>query len=104
MIIYFVLHWVKSVSRVTFKSYRIKSFESFPAKVQEQHFVKRVRSWSFSGTYFPAFGLNTEIYIVNLCIYQMRENTEHENSKYGLISRDVVIVNWLENTRRTCSF
>ena len=23
---------------------------------------------SFSGTYFPAFGLNTEIYSVNLCI------------------------------------
>ena len=30
--------------------------------------VKIVRIWSFSGPYFPVFGLNTEIYSVNLRI------------------------------------
>ena len=30
--------------------------------------VKRVRIRSFSGQYFPTFGLNTEIYSINLCI------------------------------------
>ena len=32
------------------------------------HYVKSVRIRSFSGQYFPAFRLNTEIYFVNLCI------------------------------------
>ena len=32
------------------------------------HFVKSVRIRSFSGPYFPAFGLNTEIYSVSLRI------------------------------------
>ena len=30
--------------------------------------MKSVRIWNFSGPYFPAFGLNTEIYTVNLRI------------------------------------
>ena len=30
--------------------------------------MKTVSNWSFSGPYFPAFGLNTEIYYVNLFI------------------------------------
>ena len=29
-------------------------------------------SWVFSGPYFPAFGLNTEVYQVNLCIQSKR--------------------------------
>ena len=37
--------------------------------------VKRVRVRSFSGPYFPAFGLNTEIHSVSLRIH----------SKYGKI-------------------
>ena len=28
----------------------------------KHHYVKSVRIWSFSGPYFPAFGLNTERY------------------------------------------
>ena len=32
------------------------------------HCVKSVRIRSFSGSYFPAFGLNTERYGVSLCI------------------------------------
>ena len=30
--------------------------------------VKSVRIWSFSGPYFPSFGLNTEKYFASLCI------------------------------------
>ena len=30
--------------------------------------VKSVRIWSYSGPYFPAFGLNTERYSVSFCI------------------------------------
>ena len=32
------------------------------------HCVKSVRIWNFSGTYFPAFRVNTERYSVSLCI------------------------------------
>ena len=32
------------------------------------HYLKSVRIQSFSGPYVPAFGLNTKIYRVNLCI------------------------------------
>ena len=32
------------------------------------HCVKSVRTWSFSGPYFPAFELNTERYGVSPCI------------------------------------
>ena len=31
-------------------------------------FVQSIRIGSFSGPYFPAFGLNTEMYFVNFCI------------------------------------
>ena len=34
----------------------------------DEHCVKGVRIWSFSGSYFPEFGLNTERYSVFLCI------------------------------------
>ena len=33
-----------------------------------QHYVDSNRIWSFSGPYFPIFGLNTKIYRVNLRI------------------------------------
>ena len=41
-----------------------------------------VRIWSFSGSYFPAFGLNTEKYGVSL-----REDTDQKNSESGHFSR-----------------
>ena len=47
--------------------------------------VKSVRIWSFSGPYFPAFGLNQgEIHSV-----RMRENTEQKNSQYAHFSRSL---------------
>ena len=39
-----------------------------PMRCTHKHCLKSIRTWSFSGLYFPAFGLNTEIYFVNLGI------------------------------------
>ena len=36
--------------------------------IELNHCVKSVRIWSYSGPYFPAFGLNTERYSISLCI------------------------------------
>ena len=54
----------------------------------------RIRS--FSGVYFPAFGLNTGIrteYVFGLSIspylVQMRENTDQKNPEYGHFERNV---------------
>ena len=41
------------------------------------HSVKSFRIRSYSGPYFPAFGLNTERYAA------LRENTDQKNSEYG---------------------
>ena len=46
--------------------------------------VKRVRIESFSGPYFPAFGLNTERYYVSLGIqFEFWESKDQKNSAYG---------------------
>ena len=52
---------------------------------------------SFSGPYFPSFGLNTKRYGVSLrkrygvspYAVRMRENTEQKNSEHGHFSRSV---------------
>ena len=44
--------------------------------VTEFHCVKSVHIWSYSGLYFPAFGLNTN----------------QNNSKYGLFLRSVLLL------------
>ena len=42
----------------------------------------------FSGLYFPVFGLNTDIYFVNLCInYGCRKIRTRKNSVFGHFSR-----------------
>ena len=43
--------------------------------------VKSVRIGSYSGPYFPAFGLNTERY--SPYSVRMRENADQNNSEYG---------------------
>ena len=46
--------------------------------------VKIVRIQSFSGSHFPAFGVNTEFYSVNLRIQsECRKMRTKKNSKYG---------------------
>ena len=56
----------------------------------ELHCVKCVQIWSFSGAYFPAFGLNTERYEVSLCIQsECGKIWTRENSVFGHISHSV---------------
>ena len=44
--------------------------------------------WVISGPYFPVFGVNTEIYFVNLCIqYEYRKIRTRKNSIFGHSSR-----------------
>ena len=53
------------------------------------HCLKSVRIWSFSGPYFPEFGLNTERYCLSLSLclssrsVRMRDNMDQKNSEYG---------------------
>ena len=51
------------------------------------HCVKSVRIRSFPGSYFPAFGPNTESESVSTHSVRMRENTDQKNSEYGHSSR-----------------
>ena len=52
------------------------------------HCVKSVRIRSFSGSYCPAFGLNTEINSVNLRIQsKCGKITDQKNFEYGHFSR-----------------
>ena len=46
--------------------------------------MKRVGTRSFSGPYFPAFGLNTERY------WKIRENADQKNPKYRHFPRSVI--------------
>ena len=61
------------------------------------HYVKSVQIRSFPGPYFPIFGLNTEIYGINLCI----------QSEYGNIRTRKKLRIWILFTqcgRETSSF
>ena len=52
------------------------------------HSVKSVHIWSFSGLYFPAFGLNMERYFVSLRIQsKCGKIRARKNSEYGQFSR-----------------
>ena len=56
--------------------------------------VKSVRVRSFSGPYFPVFGLNTDCarvsFLIKHSLYsvRMRENTDKKNFEYGHFSRN----------------
>ena len=53
-----------------------------------KHCVKSVQIRSFSGPYFPAFGMNPEIYSVNHCIHSKCEKVwTRKNSVFGHFSR-----------------
>ena len=60
--------------------------------MEKYHCVKSVRIRSFSGPYFPAFGLNMDRYRVSLQnSVRMRENTDQDNSEYGHFSRSEML-------------
>ena len=50
------------------KRVSVEFFNEFWKFNKEWDYVKSVRIWSFSGPYFPLFGLNKEIYGVNIRI------------------------------------
>ena len=62
--------WNKVMQKVEFEFNPIRiileekslQLERNKKNILERHYVKSVRIWSFSGPYFPAFGLNTERY------------------------------------------
>ena len=63
-----------SVTKIKNKKHVIvKNFNS-------EHCIKSVRIQSFSGSYLPAFRLNTEIYRVNLRIQSECGNTDQKSS------------------------
>ena len=51
------------------------------------HCIKSVRIRSYSGPYFPAFGLNSDIRSISPYSGRMWENTDQNNSEYGHFSR-----------------
>ena len=66
----------------------------FLNELRFRHCVKSVRIRSYSGPYFPGFGLNTERYKVSqrsISPYSVRmwENTDQNNSEYEHFSRSV---------------
>ena len=64
--------FIKTLNEINKKTFRGSSYtELFYIDFRVwnyMHCLKSVRIRSFSGPYFPAFELNTEIYRVNLCI------------------------------------
>ena len=56
------------------------------ANFHSSHCLKSVRFRSFSGQYFPAFGLNTDISLYSV---RMRKNTNQKNSEYRYVLRSV---------------
>ena len=55
-----------------------------------------VRTWSFSGPYFPAFGSNTERHGVSLHFSPNAGKTDQKNSEYGHFSRNNGNINILK--------
>ena len=82
-----VKNWVIQSEWVYLKQYILQWCIAFLEDLfYNQHFVKSARIRSYSGPYFPAFGLNTERYSVSLCIQhsvRILENADQNNSEYG---------------------
>ena len=62
------------------------------------HYMKSICIKSFSGLYFHAFRLNTEIFRISPYSVRMRENADQKNSEYGRFCA----VNTLENVAALC--
>ena len=66
---------------------------------QDKHYVKSIQIRSFSGPYFPAFGLNIEIYGVNLRIQsEYRKIRTRKNSVFGHFSRSGIFARYAYRT------
>ena len=64
----------------------VKCYRKTSSLIGKLNSVKSVHIWSYSGPYFPAFGLNTERCIspYSFCMW---EYTDQNNSEYGHFSR-----------------
>ena len=72
---------------------KIKNMADWWYSVKPFHCEKSLLILSFFGLYFPAFGMTTEIYSVNLRIKSKWENTDKKNSEYGhILPRDQKII------------
>ena len=57
--------------------------------------MKSARIWSFSGLYFPVFGLNTERPAAFLRIQsEYGKSTDQKDSEYGHFSRSAINAVW----------
>ena len=70
----------------------------------DQHWVKNVHFQSFSGPYFPAVRLNTDIYSVNLHIQSGCRKIRTNNSKYGHFSRSASVLKYGLKARKGFNF
>ena len=69
------------------------------------HCVKSVQIRSYSGTYFPVFGLNTENYGVNLPIQsEYRKIRTRNNFALGHFSRNEPFVGISQSVSKNCFF
>ena len=64
----FHILWKKMFWNTIRKTQRFKQVWNNILELKTYHYVESVRIWSFSGPYFPAFGLHTERFGVYLSI------------------------------------
>ena len=64
-----------------------KRLPQYYRRKHNTHCVKSVRTWSYSGPFLPAFGLNKERYFVYLHIQCGCGKIRQNNSEYGHFSR-----------------
>ena len=78
-----VAHWFSFGNAVALKSYSFTKKNTLHPNHNRtyvhKHCVKNVHIWSFSGLYFPAFGLNTARYSISIRIQSKFRKYEPEN-------------------------
>ena len=74
------------LARIFFPNFLRPFYALIYTKLNDSQCVESVRIWSFSGLYFPTFGL---ILRFSLTAMQTRENPDQKNSEYGHLSRSV---------------
>ena len=90
-------------------TYKIILFQDFLETACMQHCVKYVQIRTFSGPYFPAFGLNTKRYFVSLRIqFKCGEIRTRKNSFFGHFSRSasLAVLSYLpkHSAKTTCIY
>ena len=76
----------QSIQEWTKQNFWKTAFEKFEGKCSALHCVKSVHIRSYSGPYFPTFGLTV----------RMRENAGQNNSEYGHFLSSVRLMKYLK--------